>query len=178
MISQKLAETMGFDAERVRRMYLTGLLHDVGKIGIPERILCKPGRLTDEEYETIKSHPSIGAKILADIHHLDDVLDGIVSHHERPDGRGYPRGLAGADVPLEGLIVGLADSFDAMTSDRTYRAGMSLETALAEIRKYSGVQFDPSVVEAFLSLDLEALKVEINRGGDTLPAGLAQERRA
>ncbi|MCY2931983.1 MAG: HD domain-containing protein [Planctomycetota bacterium] len=178
MISQKLAETMGFDAHRVRRMYLTGLLHDVGKIGVPESILCKPGRLTDEEYESIKKHPAIGAKILADIHHLDDVLEGILCHHERPDGRGYPRGLTGADVPLEGLIVGLADSFDAMTSDRTYRAGLSVETALGEIRKYAGVQFDPAVVQAFLSLDLEALKADITRAGNGLSPGLAQERRA
>jgi putative nucleotidyltransferase with HDIG domain len=178
LLSQRLAETLGFDPERVRRMYLTGLLHDIGKIGIPERILCKPGRLTDEEYETIKRHPAIGAKILADIRHLDDVLDGIVSHHERPDGKGYPGGLAGADLPLEGLIVGLADGFDAMTSDRTYRAGMDIETAIAEIRRYTGTQFDARVVQVLLSMDIAALHSEVRRiAGEPLPAALGQESK-
>jgi putative nucleotidyltransferase with HDIG domain len=170
LITRKLAERLGFDAERTRRLYLTGLLHDIGKIGVPERILCKPGKLTDEEFETIKAHPTIGAKILSGIRQLDDVIDGILAHHERLDGRGYPGGLDGDRMPMAGRIVGLADGLDAMTSDRTYRAAMSAERAVEEIRGHCGTQFDPAVVDVLLAMDVEALLAETRREAADTPS--------
>jgi len=165
-ISRRLAEECGFDAQRVHHIYLSGLLHDIGKIGVPEVILCKEGRLTDQEYESMKKHPSIGAKILERIHNLKPIISGVLTHHERPDGKGYPRGLKKKDIPVEGRILGLADSWDAMTSHRTYRQALSLEKAITELRKYSGTQFDPLLVEMLLSWDLEAYMEEL-RGLDS-----------
>jgi len=163
LISRKLAEAFGFNRERVQQIYLAGLLHDIGKIGVPESILCKPGRLTEEEYEQIKKHPARGAKILEGIRQLDHIIGGILTHHERLDGRGYPQGLKGDEVPIEGRIVGLADCFDAMTSDRTYRKALSLDRVIQEIREHSGTQFDPDVVEKFLSMDMEKLMEELQK---------------
>ncbi len=175
-ISRRIAEGMGFAPEQVERVYLAGLLHDIGKIGVPERVLCKQGRLTDEEYGLMKRHPAIGAKILGGIRQLQAILPGILAHHERPDGRGYPKGLCGEDVPIEGLIVGLADTFDAMTSNRTYRKALPLEVAIEEIRTNAGVQFDPRTVEVFLSFDLEAYLVQLQQPERmTFPAGLMKE---
>lgn len=155
LMSRKLAALSGFEPERVERVYLAGLLHDIGKIGVPESVLLKMGKLTDEEYDKVKRHPEIGAGILKGITQMEDALPVVLYHHERPDGRGYPRGLAGRDIPIEALIVGLADSLDAMSSNRTYRDAMSLEAVLAEIRRCSGTQFDSHLVELLLSLDLE-----------------------
>jgi putative nucleotidyltransferase with HDIG domain len=175
-ISRRVAESMGFEPDQVERVYLAGLLHDIGKIGVPERVLCKQGRLTDEEYDLMKRHPAIGAKILGGIRQLQAILPGILAHHERPDGRGYPKGLAGDDVPIEGLIVGLADTFDAMTSNRTYRKALPLEVAIEEIRTNAGAQFDPRTVEVFLSFDLEAYLNELQQPERmTFPAGLMKE---
>ena len=176
LLSGRIAKEAGFAPEEVRQMYLSGLLHDVGKIGIPESVLCKPGRLTDDEYETIKGHPMIGSRILAGIRHLDEVIDGILTHHERPDGRGYPRGLRGEEIPVQGRIVGLADAFDAMTSDRTYRDALPLPEVVAEIRRHTGKQVDAELAEKFLALDLEQLLHEIRRAaGPVLPTGLVEE---
>jgi putative nucleotidyltransferase with HDIG domain len=161
-IARRLAEACGYSPERVRDIYLSGLLHDVGKIGVPEAILCKDGRLTDEEYNSIKRHPVIGAKILRRIRHLDPIIAGVLTHHERPDGRGYPGGLGGEDVPIEGLMVGLADSWDAMTSHRTYRRARPVGEAITEIRRCVGSQFDPHLVEIFLSWDLEEYMKELH----------------
>jgi HD-GYP domain-containing protein (c-di-GMP phosphodiesterase class II) len=152
-LTHMLAEQAGFDSETVERVYISGLLHDVGKIGVPESVLCKPGKLTDDEFDLIKMHPQIGARILQDIRHMEDLLPGVLYHHERWDGRGYPHGLAGEDIPLYGRLIGLADAFDAMTSTRTYRQAMSLEDVLVEIRRCAGTQFDPDLAEIFLSLD-------------------------
>lgn len=174
LISRKLAQMSGFDPPRVQKLYLMGLLHDVGKIGVPEAVLRKPGRLTDEEFEAIKVHPAVGARILGGIRQLDDVVVGILTHHERPDGRGYPRHLKGDDLPIEGRIVGLADCFDAMTSNRTYRAALPLATVVAEIRRHAGTQFDPGLVEKFLSLDLAQYLQEIHSTAKTgIPISLA-----
>jgi len=156
LISRRLGELNGFDEERNGRLYLAGLLHDVGKIGMPESVLLKRGRLTCPEYESVKQHPQVGADILSGIRQMEDVLPAVLHHHERPDGTGYPHGLSGGDIPVEALIVGLADSFDAMTSCRTYRGSMPLEAVLAEIRRCSGTQFSARQVELLLSLDLEA----------------------
>ena len=135
----------------VEQIYIAALLHDVGKIGVPEEVLHKTGQLTDEEFATIKLHPGTGSRILRDIRQLHHVIPGVLHHHERYDGRGYPEGLAGEAIPMMGRIICLADSFDAMTSDRTYRKGMPIETALEVIRKNAGVQFDPALAETFLS---------------------------
>jgi putative nucleotidyltransferase with HDIG domain len=160
-ISRRIAEAMGMEPHRVQQIYLAGLLHDVGKIGVPETILCKTGRLTDTEYAVIQQHPSIGARILRRIRNLEPIIAGVLSHHERMDGRGYPNGLIGEDIPLEGRILCLADSWDAMTSKRTYRNAMSLEQAAEEIRRCSGNQFDPEVARIFLSWDIPQMMNEL-----------------
>jgi len=174
LISRKLAALAGFGPQRVERVYLSGLLHDIGKIGIPETVLLKVGKLTDEEYDKVKRHPEVSAGILKGIPQLEDTLPAVLYHHERPDGRGYPRGLSGRDIPIEALIVGLADSFDAMTSDRTYRSAMPLEAVVAEIRRYSGTQFDSRLVELLLSLELAEFLNELREAsavGAEAPAG-------
>jgi len=168
LISRRLAEKCKFDPQRVQRIYLAGLLHDIGKIGVPEATLCKKGRLTDEEYDQMKSHPMVGAKILGGIKQLDDVIPCLLCHHERLDGKGYPRQLKGEEIPIDGLIVGLADSFDAMTSDRTYRKALPLATVRNEISVNSGMQFAPTLVDEFLSWDLEALLQELHRPAEVV----------
>jgi HD-GYP domain-containing protein (c-di-GMP phosphodiesterase class II) len=140
------------------RIYMAGLLHDVGKIGVPEAVLQKTGRLTPEEFEQMKKHPAIGARILQDIKQVSDILPGVMHHHERYDGRGYPSGLTGENIPIMGRIICLADCFDAMTSNRTYRKALPLEVALVEIRRCSGTQFDPLLAEAFLNIGAERFR--------------------
>ena len=130
----KIAEQMGWDAARREKVFIGTLLHDVGKIGIPDRILNKPSRLTDEEYEVMKSHVTLGVKIVKDIKQLDEELDAIKYHHERFDGRGYPYGLSGEDIPLSGRIIAVADSFDAMTSTRPYRSSLSIDAGGRRIK--------------------------------------------
>ena len=161
-ISHRLAIGCKFSPEEVQNIYLAGLLHDVGKIGVPEVILCKEGRLTDEEYDIMKRHPGIGAKILGQIRNFEPIISGVLSHHERLDGGGYPNGLRDQDIPMEGKIIGLADSWDAMTSQRTYRGAMSLEEAVEEVKKCAGTQFDPMLVDIFLSWDPQTLTNELS----------------
>ena len=132
--------------------FTAGLLHDVGKIGIRDSVLSKPGKLDDEEFAVMKSHPGVGEGILRPVGQLADVIPGVVSHHERFDGKGYPKGLKGEEIPLMGRIIGVADAFDAMTSDRVYRPRLSDEVAVGELKKHSGTQFDSRVVKAFLSV--------------------------
>jgi HD-GYP domain-containing protein (c-di-GMP phosphodiesterase class II) len=127
-------------------------LHDIGKVGVPESVLCKPGPLDEAEWAVMREHPAIGAQIVSPIRFLSGAVDIVRSHHERWDGAGYPRGLRGEDIPLAARIFAIADSFDAMTSDRPYRAAMPLEKALDEIRDGAGTQFDPEVAKAFLEL--------------------------
>ncbi|MBF0498799.1 MAG: GAF domain-containing protein [Candidatus Riflebacteria bacterium] len=151
-LSVALAQAMGLHREEVDTIRHAALLHDVGKIGISERILLKPGRLTDDEFETIKSHPHIGAGILNSIEFLKNVCSIIEHHHERFDGRGYPSGLKAAEIPLGARIIMVADSFDAITSSRPYRKPLTFAEATEEIRRCGGTQFDPKVVEAFVAL--------------------------
>ncbi len=151
LYSTIIAEQLGLPESEIRKVRLAGLLHDVGKIGIRDSVLSKPGHLTDEEFGVMKSHPSVGESILKPVTQLAEVIPGVVSHHERFDGKGYPRGLKGEEIPLLGRIIGVADAFDAMTSDRVYRPRLSDEVAIGELKKHSGTQFDSRVVKAFLS---------------------------
>jgi ribonuclease P protein subunit RPR2 len=128
------------------------LLHDVGKVGIPESILCKPGPLTDEEYEVMKTHPLIGVQIVTPIQFLGGAVDVIRCHHERWDGKGYPDGLAGEEIPQGARIFSVCDTFDAMTSDRPYRRALPFDAAVEEIERNGGTQFDPVVVDAFVQM--------------------------
>ena len=153
LLSAQLAMAIGLDHDVVESIRIAGLVHDVGKIGVPEAILTKMGRLTDEEFEAIKLHPEIGYNILKDIPPLRDTLPGVLYHHERYDGRGYPKNLAGSDIPLIARIICLADTFDAMSSTRSYRPAMPREKVLAEFERCAGTQFDPELVPAFVSLD-------------------------
>jgi HD-GYP domain-containing protein (c-di-GMP phosphodiesterase class II) len=153
-IAERLSEQAQLDEEQIHIIYLAGLLHDIGKIGIEEAVLCKNGKLTEQEFSRIKQHPSIGAGILHEIKQMRDIVPGVLCHHERVDGKGYPGGLVGEQIPLTGKIVGLADSFDAMTSKRTYRDAMSVEQALEEIEKGLGTQFDEKVGRVFLDSDV------------------------
>ena len=162
-ISAEIARAYGMDERHVERIRIAGLIHDIGKIGVPEAVLCKPGRLTDEEYAQIKKHPEIGYQIVKDIPLLDDTLPGILHHHERFDGRGYPAGLTGEHIPFIARIIGLADAFDAMSSTRTYRAAMDRPKVLSEIHNGAGTQFDPELVAVFSTIDLAVFDQMVER---------------
>ncbi|MFZ5824217.1 MAG: HD-GYP domain-containing protein [Bacillota bacterium] len=146
--SEAIAEQMGYTREQLARLYRSALLHDIGKVGIPESILFKPGRLTAEEYEIMKQHSLIGYQIIRQIRSLREAAQVALHHHERWNGSGYPHGLAGEKVDLDSRIVGVADSLETMLSDRPYRSGISLDEALAEIDRCCGTLFDPAVVAA------------------------------
>lgn len=163
-IAERLSVAEPMEEEQIHKIYLAGLLHDIGKIGIDESVLRKTGKLTDEEYASIRKHPSIGAGILREIKQMHDIMPGVLSHHERVDGRGYPDGLVGDQIPLTGRIVGLADTFDAMTSKRTYRDAMSVEKAIAEIERGLGTQFDDRIGRIFLASDIDELWSAIRDG--------------
>ncbi len=154
-----IAEELGFDEAATRRVRLAGLLHDVGKIGVRDSVLGKPGKLTDEEFAVMKGHPSLGGVILEPVAQLADVIPGIVSHHERFDGRGYPRGLKGGDIPLLGRIIAVADAFDAMTSNRVYRPRLADEVAFGELERNRDIQFDGRMVDAFIRASAKGLVV-------------------
>jgi HD-GYP domain-containing protein (c-di-GMP phosphodiesterase class II) len=163
-IAERLSAEELLEEEQIHKVYLAGLLHDIGKIGIDEAVLRKKGKLTEEELDRIKKHPSIGAGILRSIKQMRDIVPGVLCHHERLDGKGYPGALAGEQIPLTGKIVGLADSFDAMTSKRTYREARTIEQAIAEVEKGIGTQFDAKVARAFLDSDVYQLW-DIIQGG-------------
>ncbi len=145
-----VAEALGLSDDSLRVVRTAGLLHDVGRIGIPDRILLKPERLTSEEQTVVKGHAALGERLIAGLHDLDDIRAAVISHHEHYDGTGYPEGLAGDDIPLVGRILAVADAYSAMTTDRPYRKALSGEAAIVELRAGSGRQFDPSIVEAFV----------------------------
>jgi len=153
-IAERLAEKQPIDSEEIHIIYLSGLLHDVGKMGVSESVLCKKGRLTDSEFDNIKRHPTIGANILSGIKQMRNIVQGVLCHHERIDGKGYPNGLSGDKVPFIGKIISLADSFDAMTSKRVYRDAMTIEQAIAEIEKGLGTQFDEEIGRVFVDSDI------------------------
>jgi diguanylate cyclase (GGDEF)-like protein/putative nucleotidyltransferase with HDIG domain len=149
--AEMMARELGLSSEQTGRVRLAGLLHDIGKVGVPDGILKKPAKLTAEELDVIKQHPELGARIL-EHPSLADVRAWVGAHHERIDGEGYPRGLFGADIPLEARILAVADAYEAMTSDRSYRASIGHAAARAELRRCAGTQFDPRVVVALLAV--------------------------
>ncbi len=152
-LARELALATGMEEAHAERVHIAGIVHDVGKIGVPEAVLTKAGRLDDTEFGLIKLHPEIGHNILRDIPLFQDVLPGVMYHHERWDGKGYPSRLAGEEIPLIARIIGIADTFDAMSSTRAYRPAMPRDHTLSEIRKCAGSQFDPALAEKFLTLD-------------------------
>ena len=150
--SREIARRMGFSPEEQERIYYVALLHDIGKIGIPDQILNKEGRLTEEESKIVRTHPALGGDILKNFTALEGISEGARYHHERYDGKGYCTGKAGKDIPQVARIIGVADSYDAMASDRCYRKAMSQEVIARELRKGSGTQFDPEVVPVMLEM--------------------------
>jgi len=152
-----IADRIGIAAEERPHIARGALLHDIGKIGVPDAILLKPGKLTDEEWVEMRKHAQVGFNIVSAIDFLHKAGEVVLSHHERWAGGGYPRGLSGEEIPLGARIFAVADTLDAMTSDRPYRRGTTLANARKEIARCSGTQFDPTVVEAFLSIEDSAV---------------------
>jgi HD-GYP domain-containing protein (c-di-GMP phosphodiesterase class II) len=146
-----IGKEMGLSQEQLSSLTYGAMLHDIGKIGVPESIITKEGRLTDEEYTLMKSHPEKGYEILKDIHFLKDARLGVLQHHERYDGKGYPQGLAGQAIDLKARIISIADAFDAMTSDRSYRKALSIEMASQQLIDNKGIQFDPHMVDILIN---------------------------
>jgi putative nucleotidyltransferase with HDIG domain len=146
-----LAEALGLSEATQQVLRVAGLLHDVGKIGIPDRILRKPGRLTPAEYEIVKRHPMMGETIIAAVPDLGEIRAAVVSHDERYGGGGYPYGLAGDQIPLLGRILAVVDAYSAMTTDRPYHKALSRDEAIVELRAGSGGQFDPDMVEVLIA---------------------------
>ncbi len=161
-----LGRSLGLSAKRLELLEYAALLHDIGKIGVSGEIISKNGKLTDEEYEVMKSHPAVGAQIIERLKFLKEAALIVKYHHERPDGGGYPEGLKGEEIPLEARILHICDTLDAMTSSRSYRKAMAMETCIEEFQKYRGSQFDPEVVDALLGLHRRGELVLI---GDELP---------
>ncbi len=150
-LARLIARRLGWGPRRINQMKNGCLLHDIGKIGVPDSILNKPGRLTDDERAIMQHHPEMGARIIGDVPFLKPTISYILTHHERYDGKGYPGGLSGEDIPIEGRILAVADTFDAMTSDRPYRRGKPAEEAINELIVNKGTQFDPAIVDIFVN---------------------------
>jgi HD-GYP domain-containing protein (c-di-GMP phosphodiesterase class II) len=159
--SAMIARQIGMRADRAEAVTFAGMLHDVGKLGVPTMVLQKDGPLTEEEFAAIQLHPMRGLEIVREIGFLNEALTGIMHHHERMDGRGYPMGFAGHEIPEFARIIAVADAFDSMTSTRSYRKARRIGEAIAELRKAAGSQFDPKIVDAFIS--------SLNREGWQLP---------
>ena len=153
LYSMILAKELNLEEDYMEDIEIAGLLHDIGKIAMPKSILCKNGRLTDEEFLVMKSHPVRGEKIVINIKKLQMISEWVKSHHEKWDGTGYPDGLAGTGIPLAGRIIALADTYDAMTSTRPYRTALAHEVAIAEIARCAGTQFDPELAKKFVSIE-------------------------
>lgn len=157
-----LANSLDLSDEVLEEIETAGLLHDIGKIGIPQSILCKPGKLTDEEFEIMKSHPEQGEKMIMNIKKLKLIANWLRTHHERWDGKGYPSGLKGDEIPISARIIALADTYDAMTSTRPYRKELEHEVAIQEIARCAGTQFDPELAALFIKLSDEIKAAKSN----------------
>jgi diguanylate cyclase (GGDEF)-like protein/putative nucleotidyltransferase with HDIG domain len=149
--SELMARELGLDEDHIKRVRVAGLLHDIGKIGVPDSILRKPAKLDDEEWAQMRAHPNIGAHLLASMD-AEDIRSWVLAHHERPDGTGYPLGLSNDEIPIEAKILSVADAYEAMTVDRVYRPAPGPEVARAELERLRGMQFDDEVVSVFLSI--------------------------
>ena len=169
--ARSIAVEMNMRPDRVERMHLAGVLHDIGKIGIPDSILNKPTALDEDEWTEMRKHPELGARILEGAN-LDDISGWVLAHHERPDGKGYPSGIAGDQIPIEARILSVVDAYEAMTNDRVYRAALPEHEARAELLRWSGTQFDTQVVDAFVAL----LERE-DRAGESLSKKLSRALR-
>jgi putative nucleotidyltransferase with HDIG domain len=150
--SKSIGQRMKLDKEDIEYLKRSALLHDIGKIGIPDIVLQKQSKLTDEEYAIIKSHSERGAGILKHIKTFKDLVPAVYHHHEQFDGGGYPQGIKGKEIPLHARIIAVADTFDAMTSNRAYRKALSLRTALSELERNKEIQFDPDITDIFLDI--------------------------
>jgi HD-GYP domain-containing protein (c-di-GMP phosphodiesterase class II) len=170
LYARRLAEEIGLDEDECEKIYLTGLLHDLGKIGISDSVLKKCGPLTEEEFAEIQKHPDLGWAILRELEQFDYVLPGVLHHHERYDGKGYPDKLKGEETPLAGRLLAVVDSFDAMTSDRPYRAGMPLEKALEILGDGAGTQWDAKLVDTFLKILPDISEIRKNYCRPPLPS--------
>ena len=162
--SREIARRYGYAEERQHTVYMMGILHDVGKIGVPSAVINKPGRLTDEEYDLIKQHPVLGERILKQIKEMPELSIGARWHHERYDGEGYPDGLAGVDIPEEARIIAVADAYDAMTSRRSYRDVLPQEHVRSEIERGKGSQFDPAFADIMLQMMAEDEEYALREG--------------
>jgi HD-GYP domain-containing protein (c-di-GMP phosphodiesterase class II) len=147
-----IGKKLGMKSEDLQLLKAISNLHDIGKIAIDEAILNKPGKLTNAEWEVIKRHPEIGYRIISTSPEYAEIAYDILSHHEKWDGTGYPRAISGENIPIRARIISIADAYDAMISERPYRKPLTHEEAIAEIKKHSGKQFDPTLVEVFLSI--------------------------
>ncbi len=152
VLARAIGVRLGWDEKRLADLWIGCTLHDIGKIGVPDRILSKPGPLSPDEFAVMKTHPEIGAKIIEGVPFLKSAIPYVYYHHERFNGTGYPSRAAGEDIPIEGRLLAVVDAFDAITSDRPYRRGQSVAAAREELRLFSGVQFDPMIVDIFLSV--------------------------
>jgi len=175
-VSLAIGRCMSLDESRLEVLRLGALLHDIGKIGISDHVLMKPGPLTPEEYEIIKQHPGVGARILRSVPFLEPHIPIVELHHERPDGKGYPHGLHGDEIPLVASIVHVADAFDAMTSARAYRPARAASEGLRELWRCAGAQFDAQVVQALAqalpNMDLSAVTSETRIKPVPMPVSL------
>ena len=150
VLCEEIGIAYNLSNDEVKKIKAAGELHDIGKIAIDDSILNKIGKLTEEEWKEIKKHPETGCRILSTTNEYINVAEAICAHHERWDGSGYPKGLKGEEIPFEARIIAIADAYDAMTSDRAYREGLSKEEAIKELKRNAGTQFDPAIVQVFL----------------------------
>ena len=149
-LCKSMGESLRLPEDEIQELKTVGLLHDIGKIAIDENILNKPGKLTEEEWEEIKRHPEIGYRILSTVNDMSQMAEYVLAHHERWDGKGYPKGLKGEEIPFVSRIIAIVDTYDAMTSERSYRSALPEEVAVAELQKNAGIQFDPELVGIFI----------------------------
>jgi HD-GYP domain-containing protein (c-di-GMP phosphodiesterase class II) len=151
-LAKRMGERLGLEAKQIETLRIAGLVHDMGKIGVPEAVLLKPGKLDESEFALLRKHPRIGYEMLRSIAPLAEVLPGVLHHHERYDGRGYPDGLAGESIPFIARVLALADTYDAMTSTRSYRPALPMEKVLSELSVCAGTQFDPALAKVMLEI--------------------------